>query len=343
MSQSSVMPEVSIVMPLYNKEKYVEETLRSVSCQSFTDYELIVIDDGSTDKSCEIVTRYLQKDNRIRLIRIPNGGVSGARNRGLAEAKGEWIQFLDADDRLEPLYLSEAVSAAEKANADILFTNFTMVDADGRSVKSIENDCREALNQAELCQNYVDWQLKNGFFGYISNKLFKRSLWEKSGARFPATINLAEDLDFFVQMYPFVQKAFFLPVNSFLYLQTESNYTQRQTVDYFSQLLIQLDVKKWFIAAGQYEGHREFIDGRVADYVYFTLFDADERQEDIKKVCERLLGTAGVADSLCTDRRPGFSGRVLRALNKENIPAVCRLFAWRARIRNMYRSIRRNG
>lgn len=89
------MPKVSIIMPLYNKEIYVRNAIESVLCQTFSDFELIVVDDGSTDNSFNIVQDYTKKDNRIVLIKKENGGVSEARNVGLSHAKGEWIQFLD--------------------------------------------------------------------------------------------------------------------------------------------------------------------------------------------------------------------------------------------------------
>jgi len=93
-------PYFSVVIPLYDKEKYISKTLESVLKQTFENFEIIVIDDGSTDKSCEIVRSI--KDSRIRLIRQENGGPSKARNRGIQEAKGEFIAFLDADDEWLP-------------------------------------------------------------------------------------------------------------------------------------------------------------------------------------------------------------------------------------------------
>lgn len=90
---------VSIIIPLYNKEKCISATIKSVLVQTYKDFELIVVDDGSTDGSAEVVKSF--NDERIRYIQKVNGGVSSARNRGVIEAKGDWILFLDADDTLE--------------------------------------------------------------------------------------------------------------------------------------------------------------------------------------------------------------------------------------------------
>ena len=98
---------LSVIIPLYNKAQSVSKTIDCVLAQTFTDYEVLVIDDGSTDGSAEVVRGY--DDARIRLISKPNGGVSSARNRGIHEAKNDYLAFLDADDYWEPTYLEEQV------------------------------------------------------------------------------------------------------------------------------------------------------------------------------------------------------------------------------------------
>lgn len=101
------MPKISIIVPVYNVEKYLHQCIDSVLAQTFTDWELLLIDDGSPDRSGEICDDYAVKDSRIRVFHKPNGGVSSARNLGLDNAHGEYITFLDSDDWLEPTYLSD--------------------------------------------------------------------------------------------------------------------------------------------------------------------------------------------------------------------------------------------
>jgi len=102
---------ISVVIPLYNKEKSIVRTLESVKAQTFTDYECIIVNDGSTDSSAQVVEQWI-KDNphyalRFTLYTQPNGGVSSARNRGIQEAQGDYIAFLDGDDLWAPTYLEE--------------------------------------------------------------------------------------------------------------------------------------------------------------------------------------------------------------------------------------------
>jgi len=115
----------SIVIPLYNKEGYVGDTLDSVLAQEYDNYEVLVVDDGSTDGSAALVASYAEQDARIRLIKQENGGVSVARNRGMTEATAPYFAFLDADDTWDPEHLSEiAALVAAYPEAALLGTAY---------------------------------------------------------------------------------------------------------------------------------------------------------------------------------------------------------------------------
>ena len=101
------MPKVSIIVPIYKAEKYLHRCVDSIIAQTFTDWELLLVDDGSPDRSGEICDEYTGRDNRIRVIHKENGGVSSARNAGLDVAKGQWVVFVDSDDWCEAYYLAD--------------------------------------------------------------------------------------------------------------------------------------------------------------------------------------------------------------------------------------------
>lgn len=105
MHNQSTTPTISVIVPVYNAEKYLRRCIDSVLAQTYTDFELLLIDDGSKDKSGEICDEYAQKDTRVRVFHQENGGVSSARNLGLDNAKGEWVTFVDSDDEIEPEHL----------------------------------------------------------------------------------------------------------------------------------------------------------------------------------------------------------------------------------------------
>ncbi len=122
---------LSVIIPVYNVEKYLAECLDSVCAQTLRDIEIICIDDGSTDRSLEILKEIAAKDSRLRILRQQNRGAGAARNYGIREAKGQYLFFADADDRLAPDLLEKATALAEKASADIVAFGFRRFNADG--------------------------------------------------------------------------------------------------------------------------------------------------------------------------------------------------------------------
>lgn len=112
---------VSIIVPVYNVEKYLRECLDSIVNQIYNNIEIILVDDGSTDGSPEICDEYAQRDERIIVIHIPNGGVSNARNLGIDKAKGEYIMFVDSDDIIMPYIVERGITLAVENNADIVY------------------------------------------------------------------------------------------------------------------------------------------------------------------------------------------------------------------------------
>ena len=127
---------ISIVIPLYNKEKQIANTLQSVFKQTFQDFEIVVVDDGSTDNSVEEVEKF--DDSRIRLIYQTNAGVSAARNRGIEEARGELIAFLDADDEWKPEYLATQYGLYQKyPECSVYACNYEFRDSKGNVTPTI--------------------------------------------------------------------------------------------------------------------------------------------------------------------------------------------------------------
>ena len=144
---------ISIIIPLYNKATSIKRTIHSVLSQSYTDFELIIINDGSTDNSAEIVNKQFY-DKRIRYIYQDNAGVSSARNRGIKEAIGEWILFLDADDILYPNALKILISKSV-FNTNIISGNF--YSTDGNNKKTGVKLCKEGIIQNNYFSYY--WKL----------------------------------------------------------------------------------------------------------------------------------------------------------------------------------------
>jgi glycosyltransferase involved in cell wall biosynthesis len=317
--------------------------LESVLHQTFSDYEVVAVNDGSTDGSLEILNEYAGKDERFHIIDIPNGGVSNARNVGLSHARGEWIQFLDGDDLIDPDYLNEAVKRAEEMKADIVFTDFWMVNAEGEKQKKIKVLEMGITDQAGLCRCFMDYQYRNGYFGYISNKLFSQTLFKTSRAKFPTDINLAEDLDFFVHLYRSVERVCFMPIISFYYLQTDENYLNNTEIDYISQLKVQLDIREWFVESGLYNEYKNILDKKVSDYVYFSIFYTYEDNKDLESVYQHMTSDELVMSCISLESYSRFEKCALQAIKEKEYRRLCILLKGRHSIRTMYRGIKRNG
>lgn len=333
------MPNVSIIIPVYNKAEWLANTIDSILLQVYTDYEVIIINDGSTDNSLEIIKEYQKRDRRILGVDISNGGVSNARNVGLKYAKGKWIQFLDGDDLIDSGYLNFCMAQAEYGEADIIFSNFQMIDTKGKFIKKIECSYQGSADQEMLSNLFMEQQYHTGYFGYISNKLLKKDLIEKSKASFKQELKLAEDLDFYSQIYPFVGKAIFLQINSFFYLQTETNYLNNSTIDYDSQLTVQLDIREWFIKNGQYHRYKHILDKKVADYVFFCLFYTFEEGKSVKQEYERIINRKEVVQCIDLKSFTGFPRLILWGVKKSKYSMLIFLLNVRKVIRWIYRSI----
>ena len=127
-------PKISVIVPVYNVEQYLPRCIDSILDQTFTDFELLLIDDGSKDKSGEICDNYAKKDSRIRVFHKENGGVSSARNLGLYNAKGKYIAFIDADDWVENEYLRIMYKHGEEECADIISSDFFLDNTEIQSL-----------------------------------------------------------------------------------------------------------------------------------------------------------------------------------------------------------------
>lgn len=123
------MPKVSIIVPVYNVEAYLHRCIDSILAQTFTDWELLLIDDGSPDRSGEICDEYALKDKRIRVFHKKNGGVSSARNFGLNNACGDWTTFVDSDDFLDRTSLSKMLDLTNHYDSDLFCFKFRISNA----------------------------------------------------------------------------------------------------------------------------------------------------------------------------------------------------------------------
>lgn len=217
------MPKVSIIVPVYNTEKYLEKCLNSLVKQSLDDTEIIIVNDGSIDNSEIIVNKFKQDyPNKIVYLKKENGGLSDARNYGLAYANSEYVGFVDSDDYVELNMFEKLYTLAKEKNADLVECNFIW----------------EYPNKTKIDYgfNYLN---KKDFFLFgrvmVCNKLFKTSIIKNNNIVFPKSLNY-EDIEFFYKLIPYINNYCLIDDIFYHYMQRENSIINNQnekTADIF--------------------------------------------------------------------------------------------------------------
>lgn len=179
--------KVSVIVPVYKAEKYIRRCIDSLLAQTFCDFELLLIDDDSPDRSGQICDAYAVQDKRIRVVHQKNGGVSAARQKGIDEAKGEYTIHADPDDWVEPSMLERLYTKAKEEDADIVICDYY---ANVRKKQVYVGQRPTAFDSDTLVHDLVFQQLH----GSCCNKLVKRVCYSQYGIRFPEGMNMREDL-----------------------------------------------------------------------------------------------------------------------------------------------------
>lgn len=175
---------VSIIVPIYNVESYLKRAVDSILGQSYTDIEVILVDDGSPDNCGKICDEYAKQDERVKVIHKENGGLSDARNAGLDVAKGEYIAFVDSDDYIDPDFIRNLYGYLIKEKADVAMCSYEEVGTDKEMPEHISDKASEVCSRDRLLSNMYDANHQDATYFIVAwNKLYKASLWKD--IRFP--------------------------------------------------------------------------------------------------------------------------------------------------------------
>lgn len=203
-------PEVTVLVPVYNVEKYLEQCLASLAAQGFGDFEALCINDGSTDGSRAIIQRFVDADPRFRAIDKPNSGYGASMNRGLAEARGRYVAILESDDFFEPDALAVLHDAAEKNGSDVVKADFNLywsAPAERRERFRIVDDAEAGRTMAPLDDLAIFFRKPS-----IWSALYRRSFLEENGIRFLETSGASyQDAGFNFKVWASAERATFLP------------------------------------------------------------------------------------------------------------------------------------
>lgn len=199
-------PLVSIVIPIYNGEKYIDSCMEGLLNQTYSNLELIVVNDGSKDTSGELCDRYAQKDSRVKVHHQENKGLSAARNAGIQQATGKYVIFFDVDDTVENNIIEDNVVLAEQNQADVVMFCFWYYNVDKNSLKP--NGMKRIFvgNAKEYFDKMLIPTMDNEVFNAPWNKLIRRQLLEEHKLRFDDRYPIYEDIIFASELFGVVNK-----------------------------------------------------------------------------------------------------------------------------------------
>lgn len=297
-------PKISIIVPVYKTEKYIRKCLDSIQAQTFTDWECILVDDGSPDSSGQICDEYSALDERFVTLHKPNGGVSDARNKGIETAKGDWMMFIDADDIIASETLETSLYAAKKDNLDIVQFSSTR---DMAQLSLHEN------NGTEVCSS-KEYIAKNKMLCSVWGNLIKSCIICDNNIRFDKRMKLGEDQLFIYACITKANKIQRISNILYYYYDNPGSATHNEKIDdiiYSSNKCIDFKQKHpefalrmdglvlWYI--GKLLLHNEF---RASHEILFKLQPSNYKlwpwqRQLVVKISHYSISIAIVAGSIC--------------------------------------------
>lgn len=277
------MPLISVIVPVYKVEKYIHKCVESILVQTLTDFELLLVDDGSPDNCGEICDEYAKKDNRVIVIHKENGGLSEARNVAIDRAKGEYLTFIDSDDYVSDNHLETMYTALKKTDSDIALANITSFDDEGydeslykptNEMKTlVSKDVFTTINRPNACA-----------------KLYKKSIY--SDIRFPVG-RLYEDVFIWHDVLAKVSRIVLTGTNSYFYYYRNDSIMHQEYKLQFTDIIDALEFRiKKLEELGLQDlanENREFIYSRVG--AAFAFLDSSVAENK-----KRLLEIKGIYD-----------------------------------------------
>lgn len=286
---------VSVIIPVYNVEEYLRKCLDSVINQTYTNLEIICIDDGTQDNCGAILDEYAQKDSRIIVIHQENAGVAAARNQGLDIAKGEYIAFVDPDDWVEPeCYETMVKQMEENPDVDLVSCNFNIIDNinfDKKKYQSLDNWCTYPF----FGKKRVDQYLGTRMTGHLCRLLFKYSLIEKINLKF-SNYRFAEDALFIMKYLSEINYIYFSENKLYNYVQRQNSATTKygtQTNPLFANYsyIPQLEeLYNFYKSKNKLDFFHDYIFRRYINIICYTIsFINPSEKEDCIKQLEKIV------------------------------------------------------
>ena len=253
----------SIILPIYKVEKYLRECIESILCQTYNDYEIILVDDGSPDSCPQICDEYATKKNNIQCIHRPNGGLSAARNSGLSIAKGEYVMFVDSDDLLADEHVLEKIAHASKSAPDIIHYKFQeWFESDGHTAP-----CRFSYNVPtqgrSLSDIYCDLIDRDAYYNSAWSKTIRRKLLVENQLYFKPGL-LGEDNEWYYHVVMKAEKLVLIDEPLYTYRRRQGSITTTTTRKNLTDQLYVLDEWESLLQNKTDDGRSKIVWGSLA-------------------------------------------------------------------------------
>lgn len=275
-------PSISVIVPVYKAEKYIHRCLDSIINQTFKNFELILVDDGSPDKSGEICDEYAAKDGRVKVIHKENGGVASARQCGIEAATGEYTIHADPDDWMELNMLECMFNAIEESDADLLITDFYQ---NIHNEATIVHQPVTSLNQEQLLKDFL-----TRLHGGLWNKLLRSKIYKDNNIGFVSGVNFWEDLLFWLQILQIRNlKISYLPKAFYHYdIFSNENSITRTNYKKFSKSLVYYISFVDKLDSNKFKKEKEYSIMKALALIFFT--NADISADDYKYYLKKYRG-----------------------------------------------------
>lgn len=293
------MCKVSIIIPVYNAETYLKKCVRSIMEQTLREFELLLIDDGSTDGSSALCDQYAQQDSRVVVIHQPNAGVSAARNQGIAYAKGDYIGFVDADDWIEPDMYARLLSQGEATGSDVVMCDATTVYDNGTlqadTITQLSGNA--ILKKSDFRPSLLLEMAGSAWRCIYSKRIYSDKLLKPSGLQFPLGVKFSEDRIFNLYAFGHANQVCYLKESYYNRFMNVKSAVHRFHDDYFEAYKKAADAIEQAIRdtwnddptlqkayLGQFIGGAM---GAICNYYYKTsALSAKERKDKLRKLCD---------------------------------------------------------
>ena len=314
--------KVSLIIPVYNVENYLDKCLKSVEGQTYKDTEVIIVNDGSTDNSPKIIEDYVSQNENFHCYTIKNSGIGGARNFGLTKATGEYIVFLDSDDYITEDCLEKFVAAAQKNDSDIVVCNSYDVTEDGNiillSENNINNDTTSLLQSPQILLNRpCAW-----------GKMYRKSLFENLSY---VSREWYEDLRLTPKLFLKSAKITYIDDALFFYVQRAGSVMNNPKVARNLEIIAAFeDVISYFKQNGFYEKFKEEFDCLIVEHVLIAaitrvvMSNGEERKSVLSKLQNFLLQFDGLYGNKYVSSL-GFNKKLILFFNKNKLYFLTKL------------------